>query len=250
MSRITLEELIALEDVPLDDVAEATPEPVEEDHEQQEQRFAHWQRVANAHQVDLPRNMIGPIQQLSRNNQAQEVVPHQPIRCHEKCNEVIYEERLYLAGKWAHVITGEKLYEQSISMAFMKLMRYICSENSAGHFLGMTIPIINEIQMTEERNGLVQDIITGYYLPAHFQDQPPQPADPDIIIVERQAMRIISRSFHGSTTEQTILHEIETLSELLGSTDSFLTDTYIVATYENPSVPHQRNEIWFISHSQ
>lgn len=46
--------------------------------------------------------------------------------------EVLYEERVYPAGYWACVTRGEDLYEQSISMAFMKLMRFICKENSAG----------------------------------------------------------------------------------------------------------------------
>lgn len=46
--------------------------------------------------------------------------------------EVLYEERVYPAGNWACVTRGEDLYEQSISMGFMKLMRFICKENSAG----------------------------------------------------------------------------------------------------------------------
>lgn len=46
--------------------------------------------------------------------------------------EVLYEERVYPAGYWACVTRGEALYEQSISMGFMKLMRFICKENSAG----------------------------------------------------------------------------------------------------------------------
>lgn len=45
--------------------------------------------------------------------------------------EVQYEERLYPAGNWVSVTRGETLYEQSISMAFMKLMHYIC-KNSSG----------------------------------------------------------------------------------------------------------------------
>lgn len=46
--------------------------------------------------------------------------------------EVQYEERVYPAGYWACVTREEALYEQSISMGFMKLMRFICKENSAG----------------------------------------------------------------------------------------------------------------------
>lgn len=48
-----------------------------------------------------------------------------------QCEEA-YEERQYSAGKWACVAKGEPMYEQSISMSFMKLMRYICKENSVG----------------------------------------------------------------------------------------------------------------------
>ena len=42
---------------------------------------------------------------------------------------------------WACVTRREELYEQSISNAFMKLMRFICKENSAGraHAEGVTI---------------------------------------------------------------------------------------------------------------
>lgn len=48
------------------------------------------------------------------------------------------------------------------------------------------------------------------------------------------------------TTEETILREISLFWELLGCTDTVLQGTYIVAAYENPSVPRRRNEIWFI----
>lgn len=49
-----------------------------------------------------------------------------------QCEAAAYEERQYPAGKWACVTMGEPMYEQSISMSFMKLMRYICKENSVG----------------------------------------------------------------------------------------------------------------------
>lgn len=46
--------------------------------------------------------------------------------------EVQYEERVCPEGFWACVTRAEDLYEQSISMGFMKLMRFICKDNSAG----------------------------------------------------------------------------------------------------------------------
>lgn len=54
------------------------------------------------------------------------------------------------------------------------------------------------------------------------------------------------RVFYGITTEETILREINLFWELLGPTEVVLRGTYIVASYENPSIPQRRNEIWFI----
>ncbi|KAK1171694.1 heme-binding protein soul4 [Acipenser oxyrinchus oxyrinchus] len=245
MARITFEDLAAMDDELLDEnVAEDNPEPMNE--EEEERLLAHWQAVASTHHVVVPQEMAAPIQQMARQTQERQPVPFVPLSCHEKNKEILYEERVYPAGKWAYVIKGEDLYEQSISMAFMKLMRYICNENSAGRYLGMTVPILNEIQMAKNEKSFVRDILTAYYLPAEFQDKPPEPTDPDIQIVQRETVRVITRVFYGTTTEETIMQQISLLWELLGSTDDFLRETYMVAVYENPGVPGRRNEIWFI----
>lgn len=167
-----------------------------------------------------------------------------------QCEEAAYEERHYPAGKWACVTKGEPLYEQSISLSFMKLMRYICKENSVGRYLGMTVPVLNEIHLNEEGTELEREVLTAYYLPGQFQQNPPVPMDPEIHITERAPLRVITRVFYGITTEETILREIGLFWELLGSTDAVLRETYIVATYQNPSVPQRRNEIWFIRRAE
>uniref|UniRef100_A0A669QJ61 Heme-binding protein 1 n=1 Tax=Phasianus colchicus TaxID=9054 RepID=A0A669QJ61_PHACC len=155
-----------------------------------------------------------------------------------QCEEAAYEERQYPAGKWACVTKGEPLYEQSISLSFMKLMRYICKENSVGCYLGMTIPVLNEIHLTKEGTELEREVLTAYYIPGEFQQNPPAPMDPEIHITERAPLR------------ETILREIALFWELLGSTDAVLQETYIVAVYENPSIPQRRNEIWFIRRAE
>lgn len=100
--------------------------------------------------------MSGPIHEMTRNSQQREQLPFVLLSRHEKVGvalggrwarprgpgevtpvwvqvgEVLYEERLYPAGFWASVRSAEELYEQSISVAFMRLMRFICQENSAG----------------------------------------------------------------------------------------------------------------------
>ncbi|KAG9338062.1 hypothetical protein JZ751_027138 [Albula glossodonta] len=244
MALISIEDLAELDDEQLDDDITDNPEPM--DDEEEERLYAHWQSVASTHQVSVPREMTGPIQEMTRRNQQREQVPFATVSQHEKLGEVVYEERIYPAGKWACVTKGEKLYEQSISMAFMKLMRYICKENSAGRHLGMTIPVLNEIHMQEDGIRFMKDILTAYYLPAEFQESPPEPADPEITIVHRESLRVITRVFFGTTTEETITRQINLLWEQLGSTDSLHRDIYMVAVYENPGVSCRRNEIWFI----
>ncbi|KAG7492856.1 hypothetical protein MATL_G00019550 [Megalops atlanticus] len=244
MALISIEDLAELDDEQLDDDITDNSEPM--DDEEQERLYAHWQAVGSTHQVSVPQEMRGPIQEMTRRNQQQEQVPFATISQHEKLGEVAYEERVYPPGKWACITKGEELYEQSISMGFMKLMRYICKENSAGRYLGMTIPILNEIHMLEDGNGFVKDIVTAYYLPAEFQDNPPEPTDPDITIGHRDTLRVVTRVFFGTTTEETIMRQINLLWELLGNTDTLHRDVYMVAVYENPGVSCRRNEIWFI----
>ncbi|ETE66319.1 Heme-binding protein 1, partial [Ophiophagus hannah] len=226
MARITLEELNEMDD-------EIQDEEEEQDETEQSQLFSMWETVANTHQ-------------MTHHNHVREPVPYTVLSQHEKCEETTYEERLYPAGKWACITKGEPKYEQSTSLGFMKLIRYICKENSLGQHLGMTIPVINEIHLNKEGTELVQEVITAYYLPQEFQLTPPLPMDPEIQILERSPLQVITREFYGPATEETILREIHFLWELLGSTDNVLRETYLVAAYQNPSIPNRRNEIWFI----
>ncbi|XP_074845373.1 heme-binding protein 1-like isoform X2 [Carettochelys insculpta] len=239
MARITLEDLNGLDDEPLDE----DEEPM--DGEEQNRLFSHWEAVASTHQVSLPREMVGPIVQMTQHRQVREPVPYVTLLQHEKC-----EERLYPAGKWACITKGEPRYEQSISMGFMKLMRYICKENSVGRYLGMTVPVVNEVRLNEEGTELLQAVTTSYYLPGEFQANPPLPTDPDIRIEERQPLRVLTRVFYGVTTEETILQEIRLLGALLDSPDTVLRERYLVAAYENPSVPQRRNEIWSVRRAE
>ncbi|XP_048791479.1 heme-binding protein 1-like [Lagopus muta] len=248
MARITLEDLDRLGDEEEEGEEEGGED--EEDEEERGRLFAHWEAVASTHRVNLPRDMAGPIVQMNRHRQTREAVPHVSLSQHGKCEEAAYEERQYPAGKWACVTKGEPLYEQSISLSFMKLMRYICKENSVGCYLGMTVPVLNEIHLTKEGTELEREVLTAYYIPGEFQQNPPAPMDPEIHITERAPLRVITRVFYGVTTEETILREISLFWELLGSTDAVLQETYIVAVYENPSIPQRRNEIWFIRRAE
>ncbi|XP_051978091.1 heme-binding protein soul4 [Xyrauchen texanus] len=244
MALISIEDLDGLSDEQVDDDITDSTEPMDE--EEQDRIFAHWQVVGRTHHVSVPREMSGPIQEMTRRNTEREQVPSVTVSKHEKLGEVLYEERMYPPGKWACISKCEELYEQSISNSFMKLMRFICKENSTGRYLGMSVPIVNEIKISEDGSKFMKDVVTAYYLPAEFQTSPPEPTDPDITIIHWDTIRVIARVFYGTTTEETISRQISILSELIGNSEDVHHDRYMVATYENPSVPQRRNEIWFI----
>lgn len=63
----------------------------------------------------------------------------------------------------------------------------------AGLYLGMTVPVVNEISMLKDGSGFKSEVLTAYYLPAEFQANPPQSHDPDITIVHRDSVRVITR---------------------------------------------------------
>ncbi|XP_061889077.1 heme-binding protein soul4 [Entelurus aequoreus] len=243
MALISLEDLEGLDEEQQDDDITDNPEPMGE--EDSDRLLSHWRAVASTHQVSVPTEMTGPIQEMTRNSQQREPAPFMAISCQEM-GEVMYEERAYPAGKWACVTQGEELYEQSISMSFMKLMRFICKENSAGRHLGMTVPVVSTVHVMDDGKTLDKSVLTGFYLPAAFQNEPPRPSDPDVGVVHREAFRVVSRAFFGTTTEETVMHQIRLLRELLGTSEEQRSDYYMVAVYENPGVTGRRNEIWFI----
>ncbi|XP_047433896.1 heme-binding protein soul4 [Mugil cephalus] len=244
MALISLEDLEGLDEEQLDDDITDNPEPMDE--EERDRLLAHWQAVASTHQVSVPPEMTGPIQEMTRNSQQREALPYTSISCHEKMGEVVFEERQYAAGHWACVTQSEALYEQSISKGFMKLMRFICKENSAGRYLGMTVPVLSNIQVTADGHAFHKEVETAFYLPAQFQNDPPRSFDPDVSIVHRGPINVVTRVFFGTTTEETVSHQVRLLWEMLGAREDLHRERYLVAVYENPGVPRRRNEIWFI----
>ncbi|XP_072127107.1 heme-binding protein soul3 isoform X2 [Mobula birostris] len=166
--------------------------------------FTYWQDVGRCHQVDVPRDMEEPIQQMTRNSQSQErqAVPFTSLSHKTKTDEQLYEKRQYEKAKWACVTESELRYEQSICKGFMKLMKYICQQNSSGLFLGMTAPVVTTVHTNHTRSELLPRVTIAYYLPPQFQDQVPQPFDADIVIEEWPAQVIYARSCSIETFHQ------------------------------------------------
>ncbi|KAJ8341640.1 hypothetical protein SKAU_G00339310 [Synaphobranchus kaupii] len=246
---ITLEALESFSEDQLSDSGEEG-QALEED---ESNRLLHyWQDVARGHQVEVPRDMAEPIHQLTTNNegtQDRESIPFTLITRKEKCEEVLYEKRHYEKAYWACITVCEKTYEQSICYGFMKLMKYICQQNSTGSYLGLTIPIVTVVRMDDVHHTMSSAVTVAYHLPTHLQAQPPQPYDTDIVVEEWAATIVYTRAFTGPTNEEIILYQINRLAEVLDSPEISMNGSFMVAGYTNPAAPNQQNEIWFIERS-
>ncbi|KAM6358657.1 LOW QUALITY PROTEIN: heme-binding protein 2-like [Alca torda] len=247
---ITLEDLDGTEESP-DSAYHSNGSSLEEEaermeDEEQERAAELLASVCRGHQWTCPGHGRA-IQQLTRNNSPQErqTIPFTLIQ-QEKFGDLLYEKRQYGKAKWACIKMKEKQYEQSICLGFMKLMRYICEQNSSGLYLGITIPIVTIVHTNESQSEMTQAVTVAYYLPEALQDEPPHPFDSDIIIEEWPSTIVYSRSFRGITNEDSIMREINLLAEILESPELCLQDTFIIAGYTNPAAANRHNEICFL----
>ncbi|KAI3367648.1 hypothetical protein L3Q82_026490 [Scortum barcoo] len=247
---ITLEDLESFSEDQLSDSGNGSLEEEGETMEEDEDRLLHyWQDVARGHQVEVTEDMAEPIQQLTTNNQGRsqrEHIPFTLLARKEKCGELLYEKRQYEKGHWACITMREDTYEQSICYGFMRIMRYICQQNSLGDYLGMTLPIVTVVRTDESHSVVSHDVTVAYFLPAEHQAQPPQPEDSEIILEIWPTTTVYTRTFSGPTNEVTIINQINTLAELLDSPGVCINDSFIVAGYTNPAHSNRHNEIWFL----
>nr|XP_061798111.1 heme-binding protein 1-like [Nerophis lumbriciformis] len=243
---ITLEDLESFSE---DQMSDSGNGSLEDDEEDPDRLLHYWQDVARGHQVEVANEMAEPIQQLSTNNNGRsnrEHVPFNLLSRKEKCGELLYEKRHYEMGHWACITMREETYEQSICYGFMRIMRYICQQNSLGSYLGMSLPIVTVVRTDENHSTIAQEVTVAYYLPAEHQAQPPQPHDSNIIIEIWPAAVVYARPFSGPTNELTIVDQITTMAELLESPGLCVNDSFIVAGYTNPAHSQRQNEIWFL----
>ncbi|XP_069008491.1 heme-binding protein soul3 [Embiotoca jacksoni] len=249
---ITLEDLESFSEDQLSDSGTGSLEQEGETMEENEDpdRLLHyWQEVARGHQVEVAQDMAEPIQQLTTNNEGRsnrEHIPFTLLARKEKCGELLYEKRHYEKGHWACITMREDTYEQSICYGFMRIMRYICQQNSFGGYLGMTLPIVTVVRTDENHSVISHDVTVAYYLPDEYQAQPPQPSDNDIVIDIWPATTVYTRPFTGPTNEVTIINQISAMAEVLDSPGVCVNDSFIVAGYTNPAHSNRQNEIWFL----
>ncbi|XP_035465736.2 heme-binding protein soul3 [Scophthalmus maximus] len=246
---ITLEDLESFSEDQLSDSGNGSLEEAADTMEEDGRLLQYWQDVARGHQVKVSQDMAEPIQQLTSNNQGRSKREHIPFTLlgkREKCGNLLYEKREYEKGHWACITMCEDTYEQSICYGFMRMMRYICQQNSLGDYLGMTIPIVTVVHTDESHTVISNGVTVAYYLPAEHQAQPPQPEDNEITIDIWPSTIVYTRAFSGPTNEVTIIDQINAMAEVLESPGVCVNDSFIVAGYTNPAHSNRQNEIWFL----
>uniref|UniRef100_A0A674A463 Heme-binding protein soul3 n=1 Tax=Salmo trutta TaxID=8032 RepID=A0A674A463_SALTR len=162
-----------------------------------------------------------------------------PPLCLSQCGDVLYEKRHYEKAHWACITVHEDTYKQSICYGFMKLMRYICQQNSSGESKAAFTVVIESKSTADSWF----DVTVAYYLPTEYQAQPPQPSD---IEINSYVPLYRSRAFAGATNEVTIINEIRTMAEVLDSPAICVNGSFIVAGYKHPEAVNRQNEIWFL----
>ncbi|TRY83552.1 hypothetical protein DNTS_016262 [Danionella cerebrum] len=246
---ITLDDLESMSE-DLEDLEPQENGDEEPENEEQDNRLLrYWTDVARGHQVEVPTDMAQPIQQITSNNDGthtREEVPYTLLTRKEKCGEVLYEKRCYEKAHWACITVHEDTYEQSICYGFMKIMRFICHQNSAGTYLGMTIPIVTVVRTDDTQSTISRAVTVAYYLSEPYQGNPPAAEDPDIVIEHWPSTIVYTRAFTGATNELSIVREIRSLAEALENPQLCLSDSFIIAGYTNPAAANRRNEIWFL----
>lgn len=250
---ITLEDLEAFTDDDFQSDMTLNTEPNGDGHEviegEEERLLNFWQDLVRGHQIDVPQEMAQSIQQITTEVQGtsnRERLPFTLVMRKENFGKVLYEKRVYEKACWACVRMQEDTYEQSICAGFMKLMKYICKQNTTGNYLGMTVPIVTVVQTDDTHTTLSRDVIVAYYLPSQHQPSSPIPFDPDITVETWPTTVLYSRTFSGPTNETTILEEVQAFVQEFDSFNLSLNHSFIIAGYTSLAATHRHNEIWFL----
>ncbi|CAL8314139.1 unnamed protein product [Boreogadus saida] len=186
---ITLEDLNALTDENVESDMTSSEgydggtEIAEDDN--QDRLLNYWQNIGRGHQIDIPREMAQPIQQLTADIESsphREQIPFTSVARTEQGDGVACEKRVMDKACWACITVTEDTYEKSICAGFMSIMRYICQQNTSGRYLGMTVPIVTVVRTDDALSRLSREVRLAYCLPSCLQDQSPLPTDPDITL--------------------------------------------------------------------
>ncbi|XP_029446326.1 heme-binding protein 1 isoform X3 [Rhinatrema bivittatum] len=106
-------------------------------------------------------------------------------------DDVLYEERVYDAGKYAAVEVTGKPFDEASREAVLQLLKYVGGTNQKGTGMGMTAPVTITAFPSED-GSLQQRVKVLLRIPSQYQEDPPAPSESSIQIEERESVTVYS----------------------------------------------------------
>lgn len=131
------------------------------------------------------------------------------------------------------------------SKMFMKLFKYISGENQQKQEMPMTVPVLSEIFPVSE--SLLKKEMC-FYIPKKFQENTPDPVDPDVWVETAPEVTVYVKQFGGYVMQDIawIKHANDFKKELKAMNLPFEDKFYITASYNGPWVfKNRKNEVMF-----
>ncbi|XP_029446324.1 heme-binding protein 1 isoform X1 [Rhinatrema bivittatum] len=161
-------------------------------------------------------------------------------------DDVLYEERVYDAGKYAAVEVTGKPFDEASREAVLQLLKYVGGTNQKGTGMGMTAPVTITAFPSED-GSLQQRVKVLLRIPSQYQEDPPAPSESSIQIEERESVTVYSTQFGGFAKEADYVAHAAKLRSALGEEETLRTDFYFCNGYDPPMKPYgRRNEVWLV----
>uniref|UniRef100_A0A183AYM4 Heme-binding protein 1 n=1 Tax=Echinostoma caproni TaxID=27848 RepID=A0A183AYM4_9TREM len=166
----------------------------------------------------------------------------------QKWENDIVELRRYPAQKWVCTSSTASKMDEVMNSSFFKLFRYIRGSNSANCKIPMTKPVLTESRPVA--NTVHERIFTmGFYIPAEFQNNTPEPTESGVFILEREEMKLYARTYGGFSNDSKLCENARKLGTVLDELGkAYQTDPFFFAGYDPPfRLFNRRNEVLLIA---
>ncbi|XP_042235057.1 heme-binding protein 2-like [Homarus americanus] len=160
-----------------------------------------------------------------------------------------YQLREYAPANWVctHIIKKQPRPKDMMKM-FWSLFQYITDENSQNLEMNMTSPVSFFHETYEETMMRCQ---LCFYLPADYQEDPPEPTQDDVYIENRPMHTLAARMFDGYMLGMAEFEQhklaLQADLKLAGDEEGIDFSQFYGAVYDPPmKMKNRRNEVWFV----
>ena len=161
-----------------------------------------------------------------------------------------YEVRKYEPSKWVGTTISSLNFTSASKVGFDRLFRYISGENSAKAKIPMATPVATKI-VPGQGPACESNFTVLFFTPFAYQNNTPQPTNPQLALVNLPAITAYVESFGGFEDDKSLQeHAADLANRLIQDKMDYVQDFYFTAGYDAPSrVIERHNEVWFLAAS-